>query len=152
MEINKKQIIYGALVIIWMVVVFMFSNQPAEKSSKQSGEITDKVVKAITKDSKEVTQSQKDTIETIVRKCAHFVLYLIGGFLMANFINTTKVQNMNIIIYAILFTLIYACTDEVHQYFVEGRSCELRDIFIDTAGGSIGTLTFWMFRKILRRK
>lgn len=152
MEVNKKQIIYALLIIIWMAIVFIFSNQPSDVSSKTSGSITEKVVQAITKDNKKITQSQRDTIETVIRKCAHFGLYLIGGILTTNFINTTKVQGKRIIIYAILFIFVYAITDEVHQLFVPGRSGEIRDVFIDTAGGSCGTLLFIISRKIVRRK
>lgn len=149
---NKKQILYFVLIIIWMIIVFTFSNEPAEISSKQSGGITERVVHAITKDNKRITQTQRDQIETIIRKCAHFVLYLIGGILTTNFIGTTKVQDKHIIIYAIAFCFAYAITDEVHQLFVPGRSGEIRDVIIDTAGAITGTMLFWMLRKIVRRK
>lgn len=149
---NYKCKIYGLLMIIWMLVVFIFSNQPAEKSSKVSGGITEKVVHIITNDNDKITQTQRDQIETIIRKCAHFVLYTIGGFLAVNYISTTKVQGKNIYIYAIIFTFVYAITDELHQLFVLGRSGEIRDVIIDTAGGSLGTMLFWMLRKIVRRK
>jgi len=33
----------------------------------------------------------------------------------------------------------YAVSDELHQWFVEGRSCELRDVGIDTMGVILGT-------------
>ena len=147
MKANKKQIIYIILIVIWMTVVFTFSNQPAEISSKQSDGITEKVVKAITKNKKEIPQRERDTIETIIRKCAHFGLYVIGGFLMANYINTTKIQDKRIIIYSIAFTFMYAITDELHQLFVSGRSGEIRDVVIDTAGASFGTMMFWMLKK-----
>ena len=152
MELNKKQILYFVLIIIWMAVVFIFSNQPADVSSKASGGITERVVHAITKDNKRITQTQRGQIETIIRKCAHFALYLIGGTLTTNFISTTKVQGKRIIIYAIAFTFVYAITDEVHQLFVPGRSGEIRDVIIDTAGAITGTMLFWMLRKIVRRK
>ena len=34
----------------------------------------------------------------------------------------------------------YAVTDEIHQYFVPGRSCELRDMLIDACGVAAGVL------------
>lgn len=40
---------------------------------------------------------------------------------------------------AILFGMLYAVSDELHQWFVEGRSCELRDVGIDTTGVILGT-------------
>ena len=127
---NYKCKIYGLLMIIWMLVVFIFSNQPAEKSSKVSGGITEKVVHIITNDNDKITQTQRDQIETIIRKCAHFVLYTIGGFLAVNYISTTKVQGKNIYIYAIIFTFVYAITDELHQLFVLLDAMELLYIFL----------------------
>ena len=35
---------------------------------------------------------------------------------------------------------IYAVSDEVHQLFVEGRSCEVRDMLLDSAGVAAGVL------------
>lgn len=36
--------------------------------------------------------------------------------------------------------LAYAVSDEIHQYFVPGRSCELRDVFIDFSGSVLGII------------
>ena len=152
MELNKKQISYFVLILIWMAIVFAFSNQPAEVSSRTSGGITEKVVKLVTKDNKTITQSQRDQIETVIRKFAHFGLYLIGGFLIANFISTTKKLDEHIVIYSLLFTSMYACTDEIHQYFVEGRSCQLTDVIIDACGAIVGIMSLKLYKNIVRRK
>ena len=37
---------------------------------------------------------------------------------------------------------VYAFTDEVHQLFISGRTGELKDIIIDTAGATIGLLIY----------
>jgi len=36
--------------------------------------------------------------------------------------------------------MLYAITDEFHQYFVPGRSAEIRDVLIDSSGAFIGIL------------
>ena len=36
----------------------------------------------------------------------------------------------------------FLISDEVHQIYVPGRSCELRDVFIDTSGGFFGSLVY----------
>ncbi|MBQ1935757.1 MAG: VanZ family protein, partial [Clostridia bacterium] len=46
----------------------------------------------------------------------------------------------------------YAVTDEIHQHFVEGRSCELRDVLIDAAGALLFLLLWWAVLQFLRRK
>ena len=39
---------------------------------------------------------------------------------------------------ALGFCFLYACTDELHQYFVPGRACRFKDVMIDTAGAFTG--------------
>jgi VanZ family protein len=38
-------------------------------------------------------------------------------------------------LYAIMFVFLYACSDEIHQHFVDGRVAAFKDVLIDTAGG-----------------
>lgn len=45
---------------------------------------------------------------------------------------------------------LYAGTDELHQYFVPGRACSLRDVCIDSAGALLGVLIMlYHSRKVL---
>ena len=44
---------------------------------------------------------------------------------------------------AILITVGYAVTDEVHQMFVPGRSAEMYDLIADAAGAAAGTVACW---------
>ena len=57
---------------------------------------------------------------------------------------------------AVILTSIYAVTDEVHQIFVDGRSCELGDWAIDTMGAIFGALGFLIIiitiERIIKRK
>jgi len=124
----------------------MFSNQNSETSSQTSGGIVEKIVKVFFNDSKEVGENVLQTIEFIVRKCAHFTIYCIGGILIAGFINTFELEKKYLIICTILFAALYACSDEIHQYFVPGRSCMPIDVLIDTCGATTGMLIWKMGR------
>ena len=59
------------------------------------------------------------------------------------------------LIMSITLSFFYACTDELHQIFVPGRSAQFRDILIDTLGASFGAtityLTIKLFAKIKTR-
>ena len=61
----------------------------------------------------------------------HAIEYLILSFLLyrALKINTKNPQTL-----AILITIAYAITDEIHQYFVPGRTPSIFDIAIDSFG------------------
>lgn len=45
---------------------------------------------------------------------------------------------------SIISSLTYATTDEIHQLFVAGRSCELRDVIIDTIASGLGIAIFFL--------
>ena len=52
---------------------------------------------------------------------------------------------------ALLICAVYAATDELHQMFVQGRSCEVRDILIDSLGALTGILIACLI-SVLRAK
>ena len=51
-----------------------------------------------------------------------------------------------------LFCFIYACTDEFHQLFVMGRSCEIRDVLIDTLGSFVGILIYYKIKLYINKR
>ncbi len=53
---------------------------------------------------------------------------------------------------SLLISMLYACTDEFHQHFVPGRSCEVRDALIDTAGALIGILVLGILMHFHKRR
>ena len=40
--------------------------------------------------------------------------------------------------------VLYAISDELHQYFVANRTASVRDVGIDTLGGTIGLGLLWV--------
>ena len=44
---------------------------------------------------------------------------------------------------AMLITVAYAVTDEVHQGFVAGRTAEVYDVLADAGGAIVGTVVCW---------
>ena len=50
-------------------------------------------------------------------------------------------------VYSLVFCFIAACIDELHQFFVPGRSMQLTDIFIDFIGSISATLIIILFTK-----
>ena len=143
-----KKIFKLILVILWMSVIFSFSSQKAEDSSKLSDGLIIKVAKVfVDKDlSIEKQEELLDKYTKVVRKTAHFSIYLILGVLVANLLfeyNTNK----KIILFSILICIIYSITDEFHQLFVPGRSGEITDVFIDSTGSTIVVLTYYYMIK-----
>ena len=53
--------------------------------------------------------------------------------------------------YVILFTVIYAVIDEIHQYFVPNRYFDIFDVFVDIIGVVIGFLVFILIKNLKDR-
>lgn len=150
-----KRVIYTILLIIWMLVIFLFSNQTASKSQSASDKVASDivdVVEVVTKN--DIKESKKESIientRFIVRKTAHFTLYFILGIIVYLLLTSYNVKRP--IIYSILFCLLYACSDELHQLFSSGRTAKVMDVCIDTFGSSVAIIIFSTITKLLKYK
>lgn len=85
----------------------------------------------------------------IVRKAAHFTEYAALSFLFANALYQSGARRWGI--WAAACTSLYAVTDEVHQIFVDGRSCQFSDWLLDTVGGIAGAAVFFVLLCLLRQ-
>lgn len=123
------------LLIIWMILIFVMSSFNADISSNQSGIIVSFI-------SKIFNINNIELLSLIIRKMAHFLEYFILGILMLNVI-----INYNKKIYlSYIFSILYACLDEVHQLFVNGRSGQITDVLIDSTGIILGILLYRIIR------
>ncbi len=141
------------LAIIWMGVIFMFSAQVSDESKSSSNKVTSAVVNTVISIKKENISEEKrqKIIEDktfIVRKSAHFTEYFILGLILILYLQTKEKLAPKYIILAIIFCVLYATSDEIHQLFVDGRSCKIMDILIDTCGSSLAILGFTSIYKI----
>lgn len=152
--IQNKNIKYIIIIIIWMIIVFMFSMENGNKSANTSKTTTIKIVNIITKNLS-ITEQEKndivDKLDPIIRKLAHYTLYTIGGILIINYTDKLDIEKRKKIIYAIIIGILYAITDEIHQYFVPSRSGRILDVCIDTAGVITGIVIFIMVKDILNK-
>lgn len=139
----------------WMLVIFMFSAQTGEKSAKLSGGITERVLEVFVKDFAQMPAEQqlsmKDEVGFVVRKLAHYTEYLILGFLLMNLIRTYDTSCRKGFLLSWGLGTLYAFSDELHQIFSEGRSPQLRDVCIDSAGVLTGTLLVLLLMHFYRK-
>ncbi|MER2026713.1 MAG: VanZ family protein [Lachnospiraceae bacterium] len=148
---NKK---FTIIVIAIMAFIFFQSALPADLSSEESGRVVDLIVRLF----QGVAPIDRETLVFIVRKGAHFTEYMIlGGFLVPAVkewmaVDTTPVPVVRERITAWLAGTLYAMTDEIHQSFVPGRSCELRDMGIDSCGVLAGVLVVSLAIRLKERK
>ena len=145
-----RKVIKVILVLLWMVMIFLLSNEEAVKSSKKSDGLIIRSVELFTGKSLSVQEKEKVLRYLVfpVRKCAHLSLYLILGILVISLLREYMVINNKLVFWALLICFLYACSDEIHQLFVPGRSGEVRDVLIDTLGSILGVSFYYLvFRK-----
>lgn len=131
------------LLISWMALIFVMSNQVATTSSGISSLFVEPIQPY-------APGFAEDILTTLVRKSAHIFMYFVLGILVFTVLNDFIPRKKLLVGYSILFAFIYAVTDEIHQTLVPGRSGEIRDVLIDTIGASIGVLLCYWF--VCRRR
>lgn len=143
--ITKHVIRYILMIAILVncITIFKFSAQTGEMSSSISKQVSNFIVNILSKKDFIAVEQKEQYIETtnaIIRKIAHFSIYALLGFLVTLCLETYPLKNGKTFLFAVLFSVIYAITDEVHQLFVPERSGNILDVGIDTTGAVLGTL------------
>lgn len=139
---KKKKVVAWILLIFWMSLIFYMSNQPGDISDGQS----DLVIRLFSYIGIELNDYFGNLASFIVRKGAHFTEYLILYLLAYNL--NKNYFNRKAKLYSIIVVFLYACSDEIHQFFIPGREMHIRDVIIDTSGGLFGYLVISIKNKI----
>ncbi len=69
----------------------------------------------------------------------HFFLYFFYGISILLAIGKFR--------YSYTFGVVYALSDELHQYFVPGRTCDPMDFLVDSVGLLVGMLVLLVLRE-----
>ena len=150
---RARRIVFWSIVVLWMGLIFFFSAQPAEISSKQSGGAISFLLSKFSSSYNFLLPSEQlEKIELwqhTVRKITHFLIYAVLGMLCLAALYQHKLKVWMRPIMASLIAIIYAASDEGHQLFVHGRSCEFRDVCIDSCGAIAGVLFLMLCIKFI---
>lgn len=113
---------YHFWVIIWALVIFIQSSFPAISLPKVEWFGIDKIV--------------------------HMGVFgMLAGLCYISFLNikSRNIFTKNIYLSTAIITIIYGALDEIHQYFVPNRSCELQDWLADALGVMIALMIIRYF-------
>ncbi len=177
MKQKTKITISAILVVIWMAVIFCFSAVPADESNKQSLNIVNKAIekfeaKSSFNDNTPNLNNVKNNIQNntttqqlqyisknknlilelnkVLRKFAHASVYFILYMLILNLIYQVKQEyKFTYCMISIMVCFLYACTDEFHQLFVDGRAGLFSDVLIDTLGATVSFIFVEIIYKII---
>ena len=144
---SSKKIILWILIILWMTIIFLFSSQNSEDSSRLSrGFLRNFILWFLPEN---INEDTVDFLEHILRKCAHMAEYAVLGVLISIQLRLYHAfeAEWKKIWSAVFLVMLYAATDEFHQLFVGGRSGQISDIFIDPCGGMAGAFVIYLIYK-----
>ncbi|MGM0899201.1 MAG: VanZ family protein [Bacillota bacterium] len=140
----KRQLLAWLWPVLWMVLIFTLSHQPAGVSGGISSEIARQLADAINS----VVALDFEMFHTMFRKSAHFFAYLVLGLLLVNALRKSGIGINRAILWAFIGSALYAASDEAHQLFIPGRSGELRDVLIDSIGAATGLFFYWLIVRV----
>ena len=176
---NMRRRVFFILMLLWMAGIFAFSSRSGSESTEDSyfaGTIVgDLFIPGFDEWSEEEQQAFAGKIDHPVRKTAHAAEYAVLGLLAAGvcipasasrrdekampeevrYDRNMKSRPGEIVRELFLpwaIAAAYAATDEFHQLFVPGRSGQISDVILDSAGALAGLLILAVVRKIMKNR
>lgn len=117
--------------LLWMGLIFYLSDRPKQESMEMSGWFT--LVFQWMGYSYEELEAMH--VVTVIRKLAHFSVYFILSFWTIR-LERYYLGTRGFPWWAVLWCLLYAISDEVHQIYVAGRGPHVIDVLIDLFGAA----------------
>ena len=131
--------------LLMMYVIYTFSGQDAKTSAALSYkvsykivEVADEVLDADLEDWEK--ESLANRFHNVTRKLAHMGEYFALAISVAFPLYVYGMHGIPLLLTAGLFCVAFACGDEYHQSFVEGRGPQAKDVGIDSIGIFAGIL------------
>ena len=140
--LNKNKplaVVFWLLTAAVMVIIFMFSADTGEESEEISQGLFGLIVEFI---------GQFISHNTL-RKIAHFTEFAALGFCMTGAVNYTFGKRNFFLPF--IPCVLYAISDEIHQYFVPERACRVFDMLVDSCGIATGIGIFLLLLFIIRK-
>lgn len=138
-----KKFLKTLALILWLALIYYFSSQNGTVSGGLSSRILIYIANIL-----KITNvdSFVSNFSFLIRKLAHFSEYFILFILTYVCFKEYKINNL--LLLSLLFCLLAASFDEIHQLFIEGRSGQVRDVLIDFFGSLTSSL---FYKKILKK-
>lgn len=135
------------------VVSPLLSATPAEEVLLSTVASNDLLLPAVT--AEELLIARAEAIHYYVRKAAHMTEYFLLALSLQLSITTWfrhRICAKFRVLIGFFVTVLLAALDELHQYFVPGRSGNLTDVCIDSAGAVIASLGLLLFYHLYEQK
>lgn len=132
-------VVFSLLTVAVTVIIFMFSSATGEESEEVSRNLLSVIIEFI----------GNFISHNTLRKLAHFSEFAALGFCFAGTIHfgLGKLK----LYYPLIPSVLYAISDEIHQFFVPERACRIFDVIVDSSGSLTGILIFMLLILLIRK-
>lgn len=146
----KSAVFFWIAAILWFLFLTVLAAQSAEQSSNLSGWFTGIVLKIL-----RYYNQPRSMLEPLIRKLAHFFGFAMEGLLLGFAVKLTFGWKISPL-FALVLCIGCSFLNEFTQLFADQRSCELRDVLIDSSGSALGilfsVLFWWIYLALSRRR
>ena len=132
------RLFYGFMSLVSMLLIFLFSSQTGEASALTSHSFFQSALGRFLMSFLPLLGFESP--EAAIRKYAHMAEFAFLGFWVMLWMNKRWEGSKSpsaVYLQCLLFCIMYACTDELHQLFVDQRACSLKDVLIDSFGSLV---------------
>lgn len=144
-DLRPKWIIWLLLAAVIAIIAFIWVNSldSPELSSEKSEQVTAWLTPLL-----ELIVGKDNVTEYLVRKIAHFGEFFLLSAALINLIVGRSRAFRDALIECLFLTLLIAMVDETIQLFSD-RGSQLKDVWLDFAGGSTGALLTLLVRNAI---
>ena len=119
-----KKLLYWLPALTYMAAIFIMSSFPAPEPAKQVPIFFE-------------------------IKIVHIVEYgILCALIIFALLNTTKAPLGQLLVFAVLLTVLYGISDEIHQSFIPSRTARWQDVVANLTGSSVAAVSFAAYSKI----
>lgn len=149
-ESQDLQLICSVLVMLCMCTIFTLSSMDKDASVGQSFAVSQQLLDVVSASNFQDFATQLKAIafyqlDWYIRKIAHMGEYTVLALLLCGSLRFGTEKHPHGILLAFVIGVLYGCSDEIHQWFVPGRGCNLIDVMFDSIGAGVGCLLFQLF-------
>ncbi|KIL43031.1 VanZ family protein [Jeotgalibacillus campisalis] len=90
-------------------------------------------------------------VEFFIRKGAHLGFFFMIGLFLSSFLHYLYPKLLISITATFLFIVFFAALDEYRQYLTGGRTPLIQDVMLDTTGGVLAIVVYFLYRTMLKR-
>lgn len=143
----KKRYVWTIVVIVYVLLIYGHSLKSGDSSSVESSYVLMQLREFfafIGMDSQWLT-------EHLVRKAAHFSEYTLLGILLMGCFNSYKFNLWKRCFFHFTLAYFIPFTDETIQLFIQGRSSQVSDVWLDISGVLFGSLFAALWLRLIKQ-